>query len=262
MAKSGELTYLSAMGERGKSHAFNKPFSDQQAGRLFIDLGMIRNLLPAPPVRLLDLGCGTGWTSCFFALMGYEVVGQDIAPDMIELADANKDRYNAKSVSFIVSDYESLDFQEEFDAACFYDSLHHAEDERLALEAVFKALKPGGVLLAHEPGDGHSVAEHSVRAMENFDVTEKDMPPYHIMDLATEIGFSSGRYFPFPSDVVKCLELEGDRPLATKGAPSQGWMSQVQSRLSRTWIRMKQRRRINRLMNKTARAGGITLLTK
>ena len=41
--------------------------------------------LPDPPARILDMGCGGGWTSIFFAKRGYEVVGQDISQDMIDV---------------------------------------------------------------------------------------------------------------------------------------------------------------------------------
>src|SRR2546430_16388417 len=92
MAKSGEIKYLSNLGEAGVWHAANKPFSDPGCGRYLAELGAILALLPPPPARLLDLGCGTGWTSVFFARAGYEVVGLDLAPDMIEPAEANRAR--------------------------------------------------------------------------------------------------------------------------------------------------------------------------
>ncbi|QDU74017.1 Malonyl-[acyl-carrier protein] O-methyltransferase [Bremerella volcania] len=258
MGKSGELTYLRDLDEKGKVRLANKPFSVDYQGRHLCDIGMMRNLLPDPPARLLDLGCGTGWTSCFFAMMGYEVVGQDIAPDMIKAATANKQRFHADSASFIVSDYESLDFRDEFDAACFYDSLHHAEDERLALAAVFRALKPGGVLVTHEPGKGHAAAEISIQAVERYGVTEKDMPAWYIIRLASEIGFSSVQHFPFANEVVQSMGRQKTRPLAT----GRGWLGKVQRGVGDAWRRMRMKRRIGRLIDNSIEAGGITLLIK
>ena len=66
------------------------------------------------------------------------------AADMIALANENKARWGIDNVDFVVSDYEAMTFDHEFDAAVFYDSLHHAVDERLALAKVYQALKPGG----------------------------------------------------------------------------------------------------------------------
>ena len=80
-------------------------------------------MMQQPPKKLLDLGCGTGWTSIFFAQCGYEVTGQDISPDMIDFANQNKKISNLTNVDFIVSDYEKLSYQEEFDCAIFFDSL-------------------------------------------------------------------------------------------------------------------------------------------
>jgi SAM-dependent methyltransferase len=197
--KQGEIDYLKLIGEEGAVAAYDKPFSHFTCSKNLVDMGMIMALLPAPPARLLDLGCGTGWTSAFFARRGYRVTGQDIAPDMIAYAERNRARYEARDLEFVVSDYESLNFQEPFDCAVFYDSLHHAVDERSALQCVYRALRPGGVLITHEPGEGHSKSPDSLRAMQLYGVTEKDMPPWHIRDLAREIGFRSFESLPDPT---------------------------------------------------------------
>src|SRR5438552_10137601 len=126
MPKLGEIDYLKNTGGAGIVHAANKPFSDEDCGRYLMEMGAIFHLLPPPPARLLDLGCGTGWTSVFFARSGYEVVGVDIAPDMVAHAEANRDREGVPGLTFLASDYEDLPFDGEFDAAVFYDSLHHA----------------------------------------------------------------------------------------------------------------------------------------
>jgi SAM-dependent methyltransferase len=197
--KQGEIDYLKNIGEDGAVGAYDKPFSHFSCSKNLVDLGIIMAVLPAPPARLLDLGCGTGWTSAFFARRGYVVTGQDIAPDMIEYAERNRARYGAESLEFIVGDYESLEFAEPFDCAVFYDSLHHASDERSALESAFRALRPGGVLVTHEPGAGHSKSPEALNAMALYGVTEKDMPPRHIRQLGREIGFSQFEFLPDPT---------------------------------------------------------------
>ena len=197
--KQGEIDYLSNIGEDEARSAFDKPFSKPTCAKNLIDLGLIMALLPQPPARLLDLGCGTGWTSSFFARRGYRVVGQDIAPDMIAFAERNRTRYEAQNLEFVLSDYESLNFAKPFDCAVFYDSLHHADDERAALESVYRALRPGGVLITHEPGAGHSESAEAREAMALYGVTEKDMPPAHIRDLCLGIGFSRFEFIPDPA---------------------------------------------------------------
>jgi SAM-dependent methyltransferase len=160
---------------------------------------------------VLDLGAGPGWTTVFLARRGYAAVGQDICPEMIELAEQNRDRYAAASASFVVQDYESMAFREEFDAALFYDALHHAEDERSALAAVYAALKPGGVCVTVEPGEGHAAA--SAHAIESFGVTEKDMPPHHVIAVGRSVGFRGFRVYARSSDPALICGFGPDGPL-------------------------------------------------
>ena len=193
MAKQDEIEYARRM---NADHAANKPFSDGDCGRNLIRLGTIFTLLPPPPARLLDLGCGTGWTSRFFARAGYEVVGVDIAPEMIRLANEQRDAAGLTNLTFAVSDYENLAYRDEFACAVFFDALHHADDERLALRRAFEALKPGGVCIADEPGEGHADSAEAASVVAEFGVTEKDMPPAHVVALGRAIGFTGFRVFP------------------------------------------------------------------
>jgi len=129
MTKQGDINYLKAIGENGMKHAAGKPFSDSSCTGLPCEISALMSLLPPPSARLLDFGCGTGWTICFFAKRGYDVVGIDISKDMILCARENKKKEKLENVRFIVEDFENMNFSEEFDCAVFFDSLHHSLDE-------------------------------------------------------------------------------------------------------------------------------------
>ncbi len=189
MAKQGEIDYLKQLSPEGREYAFNKPYSDERRGNYFMDLGTMLSLMPQPPARVLDLGAGTGWSSVLYAQNGYDVLGQDIAPDMIDLANKNKERAGLSSLNFITSDYESLELHDEFDVAIFYDSLHHSVDEKSALQCAYNALKPGGILITAEPGQEHGASERVQAIAEKYNVTEKGMSPRHIIEIGTAIGF-------------------------------------------------------------------------
>jgi SAM-dependent methyltransferase len=206
MPKLGEVDYLKTAGAAGAAHIRNKPFSDAACGRYLGDLGLVLELLPPPPARLLDLGVGSGWTSLFLARRGYEVVGRDICPDMIALAEENRDRQGVEGVAFEVGDYEHGSSSRVFDAVLFYDALHHAENECAALAASFAALRPGGVCVTVEPGEGHAAA--SVEAVERFGVTEKDMPPHHVISVACAVGFREFRVYARSSEPKLLLTAE------------------------------------------------------
>jgi SAM-dependent methyltransferase len=244
--KQDEIDYLQNLSEQEAVGAYDKPFSHITCAKNLVDLGFIMALLPQPPARLLDLGCGTGWTSAFFARRGFRVTGQDIAPDMISFAERNRTRYEAKTLEFVVSDYEHLQFDEPFDCALFYDSLHHAVDERAALQSVYRALRPGGVLITHEPGAGHAASADSIRAMEVYGVTEKDMPPAHIQNLCMQIGFTGFEFLPDPTDVIVTVY---------------GLNIATQKRLKRaTWRKPINLARL--LTDKKLQRGGICIVTK
>lgn len=225
MPTQGELEYFRNIGPDGMDHARNKPWSDPDRGALLMELGAIMGLLP-PGGRLLDLGCGTGWTSHYFARSGYEVTGQDVAPEAIEEARHLAARSGlGDRLRFIRSDYEALDFREEFDCAVFFDSLHHSLDETRAVESAYRALRKGGMLVTSEPGHGH--ARRSRHVIERFGVTERDMPPARIIRAGRKAGFRVFRVYPHahhlfislyraprPSRAGKILRIPGVRSLA------------------------------------------------
>lgn len=204
MSKDAERNYLEIMGEAGRIHSLGKPFSDDYCGINLSSIGAIMSLLPSPPARILDMGCGGGWTSIFYAKRGYTVVGQDISDDMIKLAQHNQaQQLVGGELSFINSDFEDIHLDGQFDAVIFYDCLHHADDERAAILSAFRALKPGGLLITHEPGEGHSLAPGSIEAMKVFGVNEKDMPPHLIIKHGMSIGFLSSRIYPMQNILLE-----------------------------------------------------------
>ena len=207
MSKQAEQQYLEKTGEAGRRHSQEKPFSDEYCGVNLAAVGSIVSMLPSPPGKLLDLGCGAGWTSTFFSKYGYDVVGHDISPDMIALGNENKVRQQIANLRFVCGDFEALgddeSLREAFDVVVFFDSLHHADDALIAIQAAYSSLKPGGMLVTHEPGAGHSTTPGSLEAMRLYGVNERDMPPHLIIEYGIQAGFKSFRIFPMQDDLLK-----------------------------------------------------------
>ncbi len=245
MTKQAEREYLAKLGDAGAQHSLGKPFSNEDCGLTLSSIGTVMALMPPAPASILDLGCGGGWTSIFFAKRGYDVTGQDIADDMIDLARRNSE-INAiqHKAQFVLGDYETLDFTESFDCAVFFDSLHHADDPQLAISCAYRALKPGGILITHEPGEGHSTAPWSILAMEEFGVNERDMPPHLIADCALTAGFRQLRVFPMQHDIHEVFY----------GAPPPRLFSRKGLRLARRVLSM--------LFTPNMRCGSIVVMTK
>jgi SAM-dependent methyltransferase len=214
MSQPREIPYLRAIGEAGTWHAAYKPFSDPACHRHLIGMGAVMSLLPPPPALVLDLGCGTGWTSVFLARRGYEVTGVDISTDMIFQANQNKQRAQLTNLRFLVADYENLSFGGMFDVALFYDSLQEAVDERQAIAGAHRALKTGGICLTSEPGRGHAGQRTPLAAARNGRAAEKNMPIRKVFSLGRHAGFRDFRAYPDAATSVSQLYGTGKGPKA------------------------------------------------
>src|SRR4051812_526112 len=187
--KQGEREYFARIGEAGRLHAMRKPFSDENCNHYLINISVFLSLMKPAPARIVEFGCGTGWLGLLFAERGYEVVGVDISPDAVALAEHLRVERKIANASFLAADYEEVRVAPPADYVIFHDALHHAESERAALAAAYACLKPGGLVVCIEPGDGHSTSAVSKFAVETYGVHEKDMPPPTIIRHAREVGF-------------------------------------------------------------------------
>jgi len=181
-----------------------------------MEVGAVFLLLPPPPCRILECGCGLGWLTYLLAKSGYEVVGQDVNAKAVELA-RNHPMFRDldRRPAFVQSDFEQLPFDNEFDAVIFFDSLHHSIDMQLAINRAFRALKQRGTLIASEPGLGH--AERSREFVRKWDVTDTDSPPSLVCALGRSAGFSAGHIYPHAETLGPALYESSPRPLAWLG---------------------------------------------
>lgn len=102
--------------------------------------------------QVLDVGCGTGTTSLRLARLGFRVTGIDISDARIAEA-RERAPVAGVSVTFLQGDAEALDFRpESFDAVCCTAILHHLPDVERDLVKFRRLLRPGGSVLATEPG--------------------------------------------------------------------------------------------------------------
>jgi SAM-dependent methyltransferase len=114
------------------------------AGRRAIILQTIAALKsPAGPMRLLDAGCGTGFTLKILAGQG-AAFGFDLHREAITFCR----RRGLNTV--VLADAQAMPFQREsFDVVLFLDVLYHLDisSDLLALENAHRVLKPGGHLV-------------------------------------------------------------------------------------------------------------------
>lgn len=101
-----------------------------------------------PKMKILDLGCGGGDQLKVFAQRGYDVVGIDMVPSLIDYAK-NQFKENMLDGQFICKDMRDINYQEEFDACIFLSGTFgfFSDKENIKLlRKVNSALKPNGRL--------------------------------------------------------------------------------------------------------------------
>lgn len=125
-----------------------------------------------PGASVLDVGCGTGWSSHFLAEAGYLPLGVDIAPGNIEIATGTAERWSS-AARFAEADMEELDLGETFDAALVFDALHHSERPAEVIAGVARHLKPGGWVLFGEPSWLHGISPNARRVTKEKGWVEK-----------------------------------------------------------------------------------------
>lgn len=106
----------------------------------------VEALLPTPGdgAELLDVGCGTGHWSRFFAQLGYHVHGVDLSPDMVAVAEAEP----AARCRFAVADAAHLPFPDaRFDVAAAMAALEFVPDTPAVVREMARCTRPGGSLL-------------------------------------------------------------------------------------------------------------------
>jgi len=132
-----------------------------------------------PGVRLLDVATGPGHLAARAAERGASVVGVDVSPAMVEIAQR---LYPA--VEFRSGDAEALPFPPaSFDAVVMNYGLLHLSRPELAIAEAFRLLRPGGrigftVWAPPDVARGFGLILESVRAKGNPDVPLPPGPPF------------------------------------------------------------------------------------
>lgn len=109
---------------------------------------IIDTLKLKPGMRVLEVGCGTGFFSEIFVKSGVELHAIDLAQNLLCKAI---DRCAGQGIHFKLCDVESMPYEDEFfDAVIGIRVLHHL-DMPLAFKEINRVLKPGGNIGFCEP---------------------------------------------------------------------------------------------------------------
>jgi SAM-dependent methyltransferase len=173
----------------------DKPLSDLQGGADSLwRFGLLLSALRIGPTdRVLDFGCGTGWTSAMLARTGAEITGTDISERALAIAREAAARTptstGAGHLRFLPFTGTRIDVPDgHFDFVLVFDALHHLPNPVTVLRECARVLGPHGYLGFAEPGLGHS---HSYTAVSEsaHGVLEGEVDPEQLRATARAAGF-------------------------------------------------------------------------
>ncbi|PSL52853.1 methyltransferase family protein [Saccharothrix carnea] len=104
-------------------------------------LAHLTPLLPAPPARVLEVGCGRGALAAALGELGYQVTGVDRDAEMAAAA-------RERGVRVVQADVREV--SGEYDVVLFTRSLHHAEDLAGVVDHAAGLVVPGGQVVIEE----------------------------------------------------------------------------------------------------------------
>jgi SAM-dependent methyltransferase len=129
-----------------------RPWADRTAAEVDRALAMLG---AQGGERVLDMACGTGRHSHELARRGFDVVGVDISPDLLAIAEADAETESLE-VSFLAADLRELDFDQEFDLVLNLNDgaigyFETEEENHRTFEVIAAALRSGGGNLLQLP---------------------------------------------------------------------------------------------------------------
>ena len=181
-------------GPHFKHHLLSKGFTSDWFQHTWAAVTEIFNRQGLGP-RVLDLGCGPGWTSIFLAGRGCRVTACDVAPDMLTLAKENATRLGLEIEFRELDMNRPLPLDPVFDTVLIFDALHHCPDERKVLQHCHDVLRPGGKILLVEPDWFHEYSPGSARARRDFGTTERGMGYRRMRKALLAAGFTRPRRY-------------------------------------------------------------------
>lgn len=124
--------------------------------------------LVEPGKQMVDLGCGNGRDTIFFAGLGMDIVGMDLSASAIQMLEAQK----VPNAKFVCGDFicHPNHTPECYDYAYSRFTIHaiNPKQETMLLQTMYQALKPGGkffieVRSVHDPlyGKGKQVERNA-----------------------------------------------------------------------------------------------------
>jgi len=181
------------------------------------EIRYVKKVITSPRPSLLDIGCGTGWTTSIWQKNGFSVTGLEPSETRSRFG---QEKYGINIVQGHIEDYQP---KEEFDVIVLRHILEHISNPLTVLRRIKPFLKKEGVLLIVIPNI-NSIGRYLFR--ENWEW----VLPWHL-------------HFYSPKTLSKLVQKAGYRKLRLYQMPSPLWYPASLSRV------LGEESRVGRVLN-------------
>ena len=172
----------------------------------------LKRIRLAPEATIMEAGSGDGVFAFSLAAnhRTARVLGVELNPVEAETCERMARKEGLTNLSFLTGNLVSLDWGDRFDMIYSLDVLEHIPDDVDALRSLYKALKPGGILLVHVPNRWYM--ETDGRLLTVPDEEAWRINPGHVRAGYTRDELSS--VLSAAGFQIRCLEESQGRPIA------------------------------------------------
>jgi len=115
----------------------------------------VKSILPHPAQTIVEVGCGNGYLCLELARDGHEVLGIDVSPDIIQVAERSSAAHphppGFGSLRYLCADVNTWQAPESrFDCVIFNRALHHLPALQQTMAQVQRLLKQGGRIICQD----------------------------------------------------------------------------------------------------------------
>jgi ubiquinone/menaquinone biosynthesis C-methylase UbiE len=183
-------------------------------------LAVLRRLTDGRPLRVLDVGCGTGFLTMLLAELGCAADGVDIAPDMLERARA-KATASGITARFFEGDAESPPVPDgDYDLVVERHVIWTLPNPDSALGAWRRVLRPGGrVALIEGQWGGRDRVQPDYEPIHQALPLYGGMPSAALAERLTAAGFTDIAVEPLLDATLWGEEVTRERYLITAVRP-------------------------------------------
>lgn len=104
-------------------------------------------------LKVLDVGCGTGYGTAILAETASLTIGVDSAPEAIHYAHR---AYRRTHLSYTLADCRALPFRDRsFELAVLFEVIEHIREQDRCLSELRRVLSPDGILILSKIGRAH-----------------------------------------------------------------------------------------------------------